>query len=383
MYLAILKKEIKQFLRSKGNIVMLFVFPVILITTLSVGLKDMMSNMEGIFGKESKTSKVYYSLEDESEYKEGFLAFKKGVEDNINIKFEETSSIDNVIDDVDSHEALAYIDIKKNGFELYSSKNGESTQGKIFRNIFESSLNRYAAYGAIEEYNPEAFKNLIQSKYDDYVEKDSEYKSRDVSSSEYYTFAELALIILYIAPIVGESVYKENQLKTINRIRLSKVNESILICAKVSLGLLIGVAQTLLVYAYSSTVLGVNWGENALKFIILFVALAIFASVVGVIIGLLAKKDTTVNSILQVAIVIICAFGGCYTPLSMIISIPVLSKLVYLSPIYWINVATSSMVLGFESSAYMIALAIPIVISIVGVIAYLAIMRKKVGISND
>lgn len=124
MYLAILKKEIKQFLRSKGNIVMLFVFPVILITTLSVGLKDMMSNMEGIFGKESKTSKVYYSLEDESEYKEGFLAFKKGVEDNINIKFEETSSIDNVIDDVDSHEALAYIDIKKNGFELYSSKNG-------------------------------------------------------------------------------------------------------------------------------------------------------------------------------------------------------------------------------------------------------------------
>ena len=58
--------------------------------------------------------------------------------------------------------------------------------------------------------------------------------ARDITSSEYYTFAELALIIFYVAGIVGESVYKEKQLTTINRIRLSRMKESFLIGAKVT-----------------------------------------------------------------------------------------------------------------------------------------------------
>ena len=44
MFIKLLKKEIKQFLRSKSNLIMLFLFPVILITTLSFGLKSLMEN---------------------------------------------------------------------------------------------------------------------------------------------------------------------------------------------------------------------------------------------------------------------------------------------------------------------------------------------------
>lgn len=43
MFLSIIKKEFKQFFRSPGNVFMLFAFPIILITTLSVGLNDMMN----------------------------------------------------------------------------------------------------------------------------------------------------------------------------------------------------------------------------------------------------------------------------------------------------------------------------------------------------
>ena len=50
--------------------------------------------------------------------------------------------------------------------------------------------------------------------------------ARDITSSEYYTFAELALIIFYVSGIVGESVYNENKLTTINRIRLSKLRKA-------------------------------------------------------------------------------------------------------------------------------------------------------------
>ena len=45
MFIQLFKKEMKQFFRSKSDLIMLFLFPVILITTLSFGLKGLMENM--------------------------------------------------------------------------------------------------------------------------------------------------------------------------------------------------------------------------------------------------------------------------------------------------------------------------------------------------
>ena len=42
MFINMLKKEFTIFFRNKGEVFMLFVFPIILITTLSLGLKSMM-----------------------------------------------------------------------------------------------------------------------------------------------------------------------------------------------------------------------------------------------------------------------------------------------------------------------------------------------------
>ena len=380
MYLAMLKKEFKQFFRSKGNVVLLFLFPVILITTLSLGLKDMMSGSADIYGGDSESTKAYYTITGDSNYKEGFMSFTKGVEESLSIKFEETSELDNVEEEVDNYKALVHIEVGSDGFKLYTSKKGEKIQGKVFRSIFDSMLNEYGTFETIGKYNPKAFSNLVQNKYDDYVVKEKLDGTRDVSAAEYYTFAELALIIFFIAQTVGESVYKETQLRTINRIRLSKVKENVMIGAKVSLGILIGIIQTILIYVYSSTVLDVDWGANTVKFILLFITFAIFSSVVGAIVGLCAKKDTSVGGSLSAVTFIICALGGCYTPLNMLVGIPLLNKLMYISPIYWINTATSSMICGLESKAYAIALIIPIVLSAVCLIAYLAIMKKGEGL---
>ena len=180
MFLVMLKKEFKQAIKGKKNLILMFIFPIVLITTLSVGLKSMMTSQD-IFGSGDEYSKVYYTIEGDTKYNEGFLAFKEGVEDAVNIKFEETSSLDKVKDEVDKYDALVHIDVNDSGFELYSSKNGEKIKTKIFRSIFESVLNEYAAYETIGEYNPKAFANLVENKYDEYVVK------KDVSwSSRYY-----------------------------------------------------------------------------------------------------------------------------------------------------------------------------------------------------
>jgi ABC-2 type transport system permease protein len=382
MLLVMLKKEFKQLLRNKKNIILMFLFPIILITTLSAGLKSMMTSTD-IFGSGDVYSKVYYTIEGDTKYETGFLAFKQGLEDAVNIKLEETSSLDKVQDEVDKYDALVHIDVTANGFELYSSKNGEKMRTKIFRSIFESVLNEYAAFDTIGKYNPKAFTNLIENKYDEYVVKKDVAGARDITSSEYYTFAELALIIFYVAGIVGESVYKETQLKTINRIRLSRMNESFLIGAKVISGIIISILQTLLVYVYSTLVLNVNWGENTLKFMSMFLAFGTFASVIGAIVGLVAKNDNTASGVLSVITIVICFLGGCYTPLHLIIGMSPINKLVYLSPIYWINTAISSLLCGIESNAYVIALAVPLGLSGLCLLAYFGISRKKGGLAND
>lgn len=381
MYFLLLKKELKHFLRSKSNIIMLFVFPIVLITTLSVGLKDIMNNQQDIFNDDS--SIVYYTIEDGSQYQSGFNQFKDAIESELNIKFEQTASRDDVINDVDKHDAIAHIYVNKDGFDLYSAMQGQTLREKIFRSIFDNLVNQYSAFNTIGKYNPQALQNIVKSEAHDYVQDETDKNSREVSSSEYYTFAELGLIILYISITVGYSVFREINLRTIDRIRLSKVKESLIIFSKVSFGILIGIAQIILVYAYSSVVLGVNWGAHTIEIIALFIALAVFASSIGAVLGSVCKKEMSVNSILQVAIVIICALGGAYTPLSVVLNIPGLSKAVFISPIYWIDVATSSMMLGIKTSAYTVALIMPIVLSIICTSIYLIAFKGRGKLAND
>ncbi|MFT8350844.1 ABC transporter permease [Clostridium saccharoperbutylacetonicum] len=382
MFFEIVKKEMKQLLIAKKTLIFLFIFPIVLITALSVGLKNMMTSGD-IFGTGNEYSKVYYTQNKDSKYNQGILDFKKGVEGAVNIKFEETSSLDKAKEEVDKYDALAYIEVTDVGYKFYSSKNGEKMKGKIFESIFKSILNEYASYETIAKYNQKAFTNLVKNKYDDYVVKKDISGVRDITSSEYYTFTELALIILYIASIIGDSVYKEKWLKTINRIKLSKANESTFILAKIFTGIFISILQILIVYAYSSVVLEVNWGENALKFIAMFLAFGIFASVLGAVLGIIAENFNTVSGILNFVTIVICFLGGCYVPLHMIIGISPINKLVYFSPIYWINTAVSSMLCGIESNAFMIALGLPIALSAICFLVFIGILKNKGGLAND
>lgn len=380
MFKALLFKEIRQFTRSKSDMFMMFIFPIILITTLGFGLNGIMNNKDyKLFGEDGKRDIVYYNIDEESIYSKGFNVFINSVESEVKIKFKEVSSLKSVKSKVDNYNGVAFVKVSKDGFNIYTSNKGESFKSQVFKSIFNSVLNEYSIYETVTKLNKEKVQSIVRSEYKSYI-KDEGKKDRQVNSKEYYTFAELALIILYIASTVGEKVYKENDLTTINRIRLSKVSEGKLIFAKASIGILIGIIQTLLVYVYSSLVLKVNWGDNTIKFLILFIVFSIFASILGVVIGLLAKKDTTVTSVISVIIFTFCTLGGAYVPLQVIVSIPVLNKIMYISPNYWINTATSTMICGYKSNCYTIALLIPISLSVILLLLYYVIMKKKGGL---
>ena len=61
----------------------------------------------------------------------------------------------------------------------------------------------------------------------------------------------------------------------------------------------------------------------------------------------------------------------------MITSIPIINKIMYISPIYWINTATSTMICGLKSNLYLVAIIIPIVLSILVLISYVIIIKKR------
>lgn len=382
MFISLIKKEFLHFIRNKANLLMLFIFPIILITTLSFGLEDMMNSTSSVFEKGDKDSIVYYRMDKGCEYEEGFNTFKKEISKEIYIDFKEKKLTDKVKEQVDNYDAIVHIDISDDGFKVYSSSKGDSTKSKIVKGIFEGLVNQISSYHTIYKNNPEAFKNLIEKKVNVIVDENKGL--RNASSSEYYTFAELGLIILYIATVVSESVANENKFTTINRLRLSKLKESYILLAKVIMGVIIGILQTLLVYIYSSNVLNVDWGNNTLKFMGIYVALSFFASMLGALVGICSKNEGSASSgILNGLIVFFCAFGGCYTPLFIVLSSPAMEWVAKISPLYWINTATSSMVCGIETSAYIIAIIYPIVFSIVALILYLIINKSKGGIAND
>lgn len=383
MFLNMLKKEFTVFFRNKGEIFMLFVFPIILITTLSLGLKSMMEYGSDIFEEDGKESIVYYSIDDDAvDYSMGFMSFKEGVEDAVSLKFEETSSLEEVEEEVDNYDAVAFVNVKKDGFSFYSSKKGEKIQSKIVKSMFENLLNEYSIYNTVGQYNKEAILNLVNTEYESYVENESIGDARDITSTEFYTFAELALIVMYIATYIAESVYSENKLNTINRIKLSKSSEHMIIFAKVVMGCLISIMQTILVYIYTSLCLNLDWGENTLKFFSLYIALGLFASTLGVVIGTVSKKDTTAAAILNAVIIFISFLGGCYVPLQEVIKMPGVNNLVYLSPIYWIDTTISSTLCNIQSNSYTIAMTVPIGLSVIMVLIYLISVRRKGGLAN-
>lgn len=380
MYLAMLKKDFKQFFRSKINVIILIIFPIVLITTLSIGLKDMI-NGESIF-KEGDKDIVYYTMDERSKYKEGFLEFTKAVNESVKIQFKEVENLELVKGKVDNYEAIAYINFNGENIEYYSSENGEKTKGKIIKSIFESFLKEYGTYETIGTFNKEAFNSLVKNKYSSYVEEEKLTGAKALTAGDFYTFAELALIILFLGQTIGHLVYKEKELKTIDRIIISKSSNFLMMLSKISLGTLIATFQTILVYFYSSLILGVNWGENSIAFIILFIVFGAFASVVGAVVGILAENEGTVTGGLNIIIFVIGALGGCFTPLTMILSIPIISKLVYISPVYWISTATSTMISGFHSNAYYIAVAIPIILSLIFLGIYFIVTKKR-GVMNN
>lgn len=371
MFFYMIEKELKHFFRNMGNILLMFLFPILLITILGFSLDGLMNGA----GSPFTDCIILYSQEGDSVYAEGFNSFKETFSKEFKeLTFKEATTNATAKELVNSNKATAYLTINDTGYEYYRNPTGESNQSKLFRSIFEGFSDKYSLLDITAKTNPTLVNSIFEEEVTNYI-SDIPLGTNEVSAMDYYTFAELALILLYLSIIVGESVVNESSLSTLDRFSLSNVSTTKFLFSKITVGVIIGFIQILVVYIYSTFVLGTNWGSRLPLMFLTLLALAIFASILGGVIGLLLKDGKNLNSTLNVFIILLCLLGGCYMPLSMIKGLPIIGDLTVISPIYWVNSALISLGSGLNDNFPTIAIIICLTLSILLVFLYFIINR--------
>jgi len=370
----LIKKEVMQFFRNKTDVLTMFLFPIVLIVVMGISLNGLMNVDKNVF----ENKKVYYKINDldiNEKYLNVFYNFKNSCEESIKVKFEKIEDENKAKSLVNEGESLAFININKDSYNYYNSEKIESSEQKIFKNVFEQYLDKYALIESL----PQNTINEIINKESLITLKEEGINSNGVDSFTYYTFSILILIILYISGTTSISMYNENFQGTFSRVKMSRVNNLTLILSKVILGMIIGTLQVLVIYFISTVFLKINWGDNLLQIFLVLISFIIFSSVLGVSMSMIFDENKTANSVINTVIIILGFLGGLYMPISLINSINITSKLSQLTPTYWANISLLSLSTGLSNIYTYKSIVLSLGLSIILISIGLIIKKLKAG----
>ena len=254
--ISLIKKEVLHFFRNKSNVATMFIFPIVLIVVMGFSLNGLMNVDHNIFENE----KVYFkvnNLNKDNRYLQVFNSFKENCENNMKIEFEEILNDNEAKSNVNSFQGLAFINIYEDKYDFYRNKDKESTAQKIFKSVFNQYLDRYAVIDSMVSENPNILNDMVKEASSTVV-KEEGISSNGINSFTYYTFAELVLIILYISQITSVSAYNERVENTLSRLKISKSSDFNIILSKITLGIIVGIIQIIIVYFVSTVFLNIN-----------------------------------------------------------------------------------------------------------------------------
>ena len=311
-----------------------------------------------------------------------FYDFMINFEKKTNVKFIENKNYKEAINDVNNNKAICFMDIYDNKINYFRNEKKESTESKIFRNLYEQYRRKYSFLQTISKSNLNQMTNLsnyqmkILLKYENINEE-------EINSYTYYTFAELILIILYISPLTSISMYKERFLHTMTRLKVSNTNRFNILASKIALGIIIGLMQTLVVYIVSTKLLHVNWGDNLTYIMLVLISFIIFSSVLGIFISMIFHNQKTAYTVNNILIIIMGFLGGSYVPICLVKSSRIINFLCNIMPNYWANIALLGLHYNMETKYYIISILISLSLSLIMLIVGNFISKQRVGGNFD
>lgn len=379
--LTLIKKEITQFFRNKIDVITMLIFPVILIFVMGKALNGLMSLDKNIFC--GKT--IYYNIEKdggENNNVQVFYDFITEFQKNSDVKFVQSNDVKKVTSLVNKDEAICFINIRGDDIDYFRNENKESTESKVFRNLYEQYMQKYTFVHSISKKNPSQVQKIMSAKNNTQIQYEG-IGYDEVNSFTYYTFVELTLIILYISTITSISMYKERFLHTLTRLRVSNIKKINIIISKIALGVIIGLMQILIIYICSTKLFDVDWGENLIYILIVLISFIIFSSVLGIFLSIVFSDQKTAYTFSNMLIIVMGFLGGSYVPLCMVKSAKITSFLCGLIPNYWVNIALLGLKYDVDTPYYTTAIAISLGASVLMIVLSNIISKLKEGGSFD
>ena len=375
-----MKKEIIQFFKSKTNVIAMLIFPIVLIFVMGKSLDGLMSMDKNIFSGKI----IYFNIEDSSGNKnlQPFYDFSVQFQKDTEAEFVENTNPEEAIKLVNKNEAICFINVCKDDIKYFRNENGESTESKVFRNLYTQYMKKYIFIHSISKFEPQKVPQILNAQNNTRV-KSERISYDEVNSFTYYTFVELTLIILYISTITLTSMYKENTLHKMTRLETSSIKKINIIISKIALGIFIGIMQIIIIYITSTRLFGVNWGQNVIYIFIVLISFIIFSSVLGISISMIFSEEKTAYTFTNMLIIVMGFLGGSYVPLSLVKSARITSFLCELVPNYWVNTAILGLKYNVDTSYYISAINISLGSAALMIILSRIISKIKEGGSFD
>ena len=375
-----MKKEIIQFFKSKTNVIAMLIFPIVLIFVMGKSLDGLMSMDKNIFSGKI----IYFNIEDSSGNKnlQPFYDFSVQFQKDTEAEFVENTNPEEAIKLVNKNEAICFINVCKDDIKYFRNENGESTESKVFRNLYTQYMKKYIFIHSTSNFEPQKVPQILNAQNNTRVK--SERMSYDeVNSFTYYTFVELTLIILYISTITLTSMYKENTLHKMTRLETSSIKKINIMISKIALGIFIGIMQIIIIYITSTRLFGVNWGQNLIYIFMVLISFIIFSSVLGISISMIFSEEKTAYTFTNMLIIVMGFLGGSYVPLSLVKSARITSFLCELVPNYWVNTDILGLKYNVDTSYYISAINISLGSAALMIILSRIISKIKEGGSFD
>lgn len=375
-----MKKEIIQFFKSKTNVIAMLIFPIVLIFVMGKSLDGLMSMDKNIFSGKI----IYFNIEDSSGNKnlQPFYDFSVQFQKDTEAEFVENTNPEEAIKLVNKNEAICFINVCKDDIKYFRNENGESTESKVFRNLYTQYMKKYIFIHSISKFEPQKVPQILNAQNNTQVKSEG-ISYDEVNSFTYYTFVELTLIILYISTITLTSMYKENTLHKMTRLETSSIKKINIIISKIALGIFIGIMQIIIIYITSTRLFGVNWGQNVIYIFMVLISFIIFSSVLGISISMIFSEEKTAYTFTNMLIIVMGFLGGSYVPLSLVKSARITSFLCELVPNYWVNTAILGLKYNVDTSYYISAINISLGSAALMIILSRIISKIKEGGSFD
>lgn len=375
-----MKKEIIQFFKSKTNVIAMLIFPIVLIFVMGKSLDGLMSMDKNIFSGKI----IYFNIEDSSGNKnlQPFYDFSVQFQKDTEAEFVENTNPEEAIKLVNKNEAICFINVCKDDIKYFRNENGESTESKVFRNLYTQYMKKYIFIHSISKFEPQKVPQILNAQNNTRVKSEG-ISYDEVNSFTYYTFVELTLIILYISTITLTSMYKENTLHKMTRLNTSSIKKINIIISKIALGIFIGIMQIIIIYITSTRLFGVNWGQNVIYIFMVLISFIIFSSVLGISISMIFSEEKTAYTFINMLIIVMGFLGGSYVPLCLVKSARITSFLCELVPNYWVNTAILGLKYNVDTSYYISAINISLGSAALMIILSMIISKIKEGGSFD